>query len=58
MVNLFRILAVIAIIAGFFLKYGGWPEGDTVMKCGIAAFILILILSFIRISKYSRGTYW
>lgn len=53
--NVLRILAIIAIIAGFLLKKDGWPEGDSIMKCGIAAIVVIFVLSLIRISKHSRG---
>lgn len=54
-VNLLKIVGIIAIAAGFFLKKDGLIKDDMVMKCGIAVFVTIIVLSLINIPKHSRG---
>jgi uncharacterized membrane protein AbrB (regulator of aidB expression) len=56
-VKVIRILAVIAIIAGVILNMQGWPEGYTIIKCGIAVLVLSIVLGLFRIPRYSRGRY-
>ena len=52
----FRVVAILAIVFGFVMRFQGYPEGDSVIKGGMLLLALTIALSLIRISRHSRGT--